>query len=63
MPNGGQNPSETCHEQVANCIYKVSYQAIATTSNLEKCVENATHCHADQLQPIPAKVAAETYPE
>lgn len=31
-------------------------------SNLEKYVGNAIHCHVDQLQPIPAKEAAGTYP-
>ena len=31
--------------------------------NLEIYDENAIHFHADQLQPIPAMVAAVTYPE
>lgn len=33
------------------------------TVNLGKCAENAIHFHANQLQPIPAMVAAGTYPE
>ena len=36
---------------------------ICKLSNLEKCAENAIHFHANQLQPIPAMVAAGTYPE
>lgn len=31
--------------------------------NLEICDENAIHSRANQLQPIPAMVAAGTYPE
>lgn len=31
--------------------------------NLGRCAENAIRSHADQLQLVPAKVAAGTYPE
>jgi hypothetical protein len=37
--------------------------SIGKSFNLEKCVENAIHFHANQWQPIPAMGAAGTYPE
>lgn len=44
-------------------ITPLKIKAKSQATYLEKYVENAIHCHVNQLRPTLAMVAAESYPE